>query len=161
MSLNKKAGLVCPDFFIYKTFFTTKKATAMDILIRTIPLDNGLKLNVYDRTKRYYEAFYLVKLEVICEVPLQMDFFAAESDFLEAKKLLGDTVVYRRTLEHMGVASTELDNSKKSLLRNFEQNAIPYFAVADFPQKIVVSEFIRARKKLGSQQPGGRIHGRM
>jgi hypothetical protein len=133
----------------------------MKIPIRTILLDNGLTLNVYDRTKRYYEAFYLVKLEVVCEVPLNMDFFAVESDFLEAKNLLGDFVVYRRVLEHMGVASSELDNAKKSLLRNFEQNSIPYFAAADFPKKIAVSEFNRARKKLGSQQPGGRTHGRI
>jgi len=133
----------------------------MDILIRTISLDNGLTINIYDRTKRYYEAFYLVKLEVVCEVPLLMDFFATDSDFLEAKKLLGDSVVYRRTLEHMGVPSAELDNSKKSLLRNFEQNSIPYFAAAHFPQKIVVSEFAGARKRLCSRQSNERTHGRL
>ena len=133
----------------------------MDIPVRTITLENGLTINIYDRTKRYYEAFYLVKLEVICEVPLHIDFFATESDFLEAKKLLGDFVVYRRTLEHMGVPSSELDNSKKSLLRNFERNSIPYFAAAHFPQKIVVSEFTGAMKRLGSKQPKWRAHGRI
>jgi hypothetical protein len=132
----------------------------MDIPVQTISLENGLTINIYDSTKRYYEAFYLVKLEVVCEVALHKDIFANESEFSEAKKLFGDSVVYRRTLEHMGVPESELADAKKTLLRNFEQNSLPYFATAHFPQKIVISECIRARKRLGSRQPNGRTYER-
>jgi hypothetical protein len=131
----------------------------MDILLRTISLDNGLTINIYDRTKRYYEAFHLVKLEIVCEVLLLSDFFASESDFSTAKKLLGPSVVYRRTLEHMGVPAVELETAKTRLVQNFEQNSIPYFAAAHFPQKIVISEYTRAKKRLPSQQPDRNTRG--
>jgi hypothetical protein len=121
----------------------------MDVPIRTISLENSLTICVFDQTRRYYEDFHLVKLEIICEVPLRSEFFIAEGDFSAAKKLLGETATYRRTVEQMGVPSNEIESVRKRMVENFERNSLPYFAVADFPQKLVISEFTKARKKLG------------
>jgi hypothetical protein len=49
----------------------------------------------------------------------------------------------------MGVPSSEVESAKNSLVQNFERNSLSYFKSEDFPQRIVISEFTRARKKLG------------
>jgi hypothetical protein len=123
----------------------------MDSPIRSFSLDNKLLIHVYDKTKRYYEGFHLVKLEIVSEVPLVAEYFQNGTDFSEAIKLLGEKVVYRRTIERMGVPYMEIGEAQQRLLQNFETNSLPYFELADFPQKIVFSELTRERKKAGFQ----------
>jgi hypothetical protein len=80
------------------------KGKTMDDPIRTISLENSQTICVFDQTRRYYENFHLVRLEIVCEVPLRSEFFITEGDFPVAKKLLGEKAVYRRTVEQMGVS---------------------------------------------------------
>lgn len=128
--------------------FMLSEGNTMDVPIRIISLENSLTIRIHDGTRRYYGDFYLVKLEIVCEVPLLSEFFATEADLTLAKKLLGDKVVYRRIVERMGVPSSEVESAKNILLQNFERNSLSYFKTEDFPRKIVISEFTRARKKL-------------
>jgi hypothetical protein len=121
----------------------------MERPIKSFLLANKLSIHVYDQTKRYYEGFHLVKLEMVCEVLLVADYFQNVTDFSEAKKMLGEKVVYRRVLEHMGVPFFNIDDVQQSLLQNFATNSLPYFELTDFPQKIVFSELARERKRAG------------
>lgn len=117
-------------------------------LIREIPLENGLTVRIYDHTRHYYGDFYLVKLEIVCEVPLGAGLFADGAELEEARRLLGDPAVYRRTVEQMGVSSTAIETATERLIGTFTSHSLPYFSAPGFPARLVQTELNRARKRL-------------
>ncbi len=102
-------------------------------------LDNGLTVQVYDLTRRYYGDFYLVKLEIRCLVPLCREHFESVEAFTEAVTNLGETALFRRTIEKMGVPAGEVGESIDGLMINFEKNSLAYLSSSSFPQKLVMS----------------------
>jgi len=129
----------------------------MGNLVRERLLPNGLTVSIYDQTRRYFGDFYLVKLEIVCKVPVVADLFGENGEFNEARLLLGDDVLYQRTVEQMGVPSTEIERVVNRLMADFETHSLPYFAAPAFPQKLICAEL---KKKLKKPQhlPMTRVH---
>jgi hypothetical protein len=121
----------------------------METCIKHIDLPNGLRVSVYDTTRRYYEDYHLVRLEFICRVPLCGEYFDGVESFDEAKKLLGESAVYCRTCEKMGVPFADIESARESIIADFIKNALPYFTAESFPRKLVQSEYAKARDKTG------------
>lgn len=99
-----------------------------------------LTVQVYDTTRRYYEDYHLVRLEIECEVAVQEEFFAEPETFARARKLLGESVWYQRTVEKMGVPFAEIDAAREEMLACFTSTALPYIASEIFPRKFVEAE---------------------
>lgn len=116
--------------------------------LREHQLPNGLTVSFHDRTRRYFGDFYLVKLEIVCHVPIISAYFPTEEEYSQARALLGDDVVYRRAVEQMGVPSTEIERVTERLMADFENHSLPYFHAATFPRKLVVAELCRMKKKM-------------
>ncbi len=129
----------------------------MGNLVRERLLPNGLTVSFYDQTRRYFGDFYLVKLEIVCKVPVVADLFGGTGEFNEARSLLGDDVVYRRSVEQMGVPSTEIERVVNRLMADFETHSLPYFAAPAFPQKLVCAELKKKLKK-PQHMPMTRFH---
>ena len=111
-------------------------------------LPNGLTVSFHDQTRRYFGDFYLVKLEIVCRVPVIPGYFTDDVEYGEARSFLGDEVVYRRTVEQMGVPSTEIERVRNRLIADFQNHSLSYFAASSFPQKLVVAELKKMKKKL-------------
>lgn len=120
----------------------------MGTLITKISLENGLSIFIYDHTFRYYGDFYHVKMEIVCQVPLRQEFFANEGEHARARKILGESAVYRRFVEQMGVPSTGIERARELLTRNFTDHSLPYFSSANFPRKFVLSQYRKAVHRL-------------
>ncbi len=120
----------------------------METLVRKIPLKNGIVILIYDHTFRYYGDFYLVKMEIVCEVPLLREYFDDEKEFAQARRLLGETASYRRFVEQMGVPSTGIDRALEIHISNFVDHSLPYFSSANFPRKFVLSQYRKAMNRL-------------
>jgi hypothetical protein len=135
------------NLFLNRPMFRAKRH--MDTLIKKILLENGLTVLILDHTRRYYGDFYVVKIEIFCEVPVCEEFFTNNDDFTQARKLIGETVEYRRYVEQMGVPSTGIERAREQIVENFENHSLPYFSSAFFPQKLVLSHYTKAKKKLG------------
>lgn len=121
----------------------------METYIQQIDLPNGLSISVHDTTRRYYEDYHLVRLEFACPVPLRMEYFDTPEALDDAKKLIGETAVYRRTCEKMGVPFDGIVAAREAIIADFMKNALPYFTVESFPVKLVRSELQKAREKAG------------
>ncbi|MRR59330.1 MAG: hypothetical protein EG824_14130 [Deltaproteobacteria bacterium] len=119
----------------------------MTSMIREMTLENGLVVRFFDHTRHYYGDFYLVKIEIVCEVPLVIDFFDESADLEEARGLVGDPAVYRRSVEQMGVPSTAIATVTERLMNNFISHSLPYFSATGFPGRFLRTELERARKK--------------
>ena len=119
----------------------------MTSMIREMTLENGLVVRFFDHTRHYYGDFYLVRVEIVCEVPLLTDFFDDKVDLEEARRLVGDPAVYRRDVEQMGVPSTAIATVTERLMGNFISHSLPYFFATDFPRRFLRAELERVRKK--------------
>lgn len=120
----------------------------MDNHIRDIPLPTGLTVSFYDQTRRYFGDYYLVKLEIVCKVPVLAGYFTEQGEYDEARSLLGAEVVYHRCVEQMGVPSTEIERVLNRLMAEFEKNSLPYFAAPAFPGKLLSAELRKIRKTM-------------
>lgn len=125
----------------------------MDDHIRDIPLPNGLTVSFYDQTRRYFGDYYLVRLEIVCKVPVLAEYFTEPGEYGEARSLLGDEVTYRRGVEQMGVPSTEIERVRDRLMADFEKHSLPYFSAPLFPRKVVGAELGKIRKKMQRLTP--------
>lgn len=121
----------------------------MDNRVTKFELSNGLEVVIHDATRRYYEDYHLVRLEIVCEAPILPGYFENSGLFTEARALLGDSAVYRRTLEKMGVPYHGIEDARAGLINGFESTTLPYFSVEDFPRRLVLSELTKARGKSG------------
>ena len=119
----------------------------MNNLIRELSLPNGLSLSFINHTHHYFGDIYRVKMEILCNVPVLIGYFQTSQAFEEARALLGDTVVYSRIVEQMGVPSTEIERVLNRLMTNFMEHSHPYFASALFPKKLVLAELNKVKRK--------------
>jgi len=115
-------------------------------LLKTVTLGNGLTVRFYDQTRHYYGDFHLVRLEIVCEVPLRAEYFPTSDDFEEAGRLIKDPATYRREIDQMGVPSTAIETARQRLMDNFLEHSLPYFSVVSFPARFARAELARARK---------------
>jgi len=112
--------------------------------VRKIDLSNSLIVQIYDATRRYYEDYHLVRLEIECDVAVQEEFFAGPEEFTRARGLFGESVRYQRTVEKMGVPFAEIASAREELIACFVSTALPYLASAIFPRKFVEAEVKKA-----------------
>lgn len=114
--------------------------SSLKTCFRKIDLSNSLTVQVYDTTRRYYEDYHLVRLEIECEVAVKEEFFAEPETFARARILLGESVRYQRTVEKMGVPFAEIAAARDEMLACFSSTALPYISSEIFPRKFVLSE---------------------
>ena len=115
--------------------------------IRELPLPNGLTVFFFDHTSRYFGDFHRVKMEIVCKVPVFAVYFEDRRAFDDARSLLSDEVVYKQSVEQMGVPSTEIERVLQRLMTNFIEHSLPYFASAQFPRKMVLAALNKVKGK--------------
>ena len=115
-------------------------------LIRTLVLDNGLTLNFYDQSNRYFGDFHRVLIRVEGVIRSMDD---PADEVMPLPEELPDNVVYCRELERMGVTSDRLKEVVSELIESFLQSSKPYLDRPGIPEKLI-------RKKL-AEKPKRRI----
>ncbi len=115
--------------------------------VKKIDLSNSLTVLVFDTTRRYYEDYHLVRLEIECEVAVSKDFFEEPGKFAEVRGVLGDSVLYRRTIEKMGVPFLEIEAAREEIISSFLSTSGPYLSDESFPRKFVQSELKKSSEK--------------
>jgi len=120
----------------------------MNSCIRRIELPNGLVITIFDTTRGYYEDYHLVRLEVVCETAVRSEYFESPDDFSTAVGVLGETAVFRKSVEKMGVPYDEIGQAREQLVHGIENNCRGYFARESFPRKLVLSELAKALDKI-------------
>lgn len=122
--------------------------------IRTERLNNGLSVDFFDRSNRYFGDYHRLCIEVCCRVPLNLETFAGSADpaaeLQKARALLGGEVVMVRRLEKMGVAGEAVARTREALIEGFIRSSLPYLETPVFPQRFIASE-------LGRRRQGGRF----
>jgi len=115
---------------------------------RTVTLANGLLLEMHDRGNRYFGDYHRIKIEIRCIIPLAAGFFGGDEQhpvLLRARQRFGESVVFERSLERMGVAGDEVETLRDEMVNGFLSSSRAYLEHPEF-----VSRFIARRL----QEPG-------
>jgi hypothetical protein len=127
-------------------------------LIDKIELDNGLTLEIHDRSRKVAGDRWLVSFEARIDVEVKPEYFQGEAGakpaFDAIHKAVGDKVTYSFEKSRSFIAATEKSEVLEGLKERFLTTTRPYFSSADFPRNIILSEYKAAQEayKLSTQQ---------
>ena len=121
------------------------------ILIKTIELGNGLKLEFYDISRKlagdrwYAGVIARINITLIDSLPTNqhLSHYSVE----EIRNTLGESVRFQQILERHYIDEREKDDLLKSLMDSFIKRTLKYLSLPDFPGKYVLKEFQAYRKR--------------
>jgi len=120
--------------------------------IRVLRLDNGLVLEIYDRSNRYYGDYHRVHLEVHSRLPLEPSLFSDEEDPQQAcrraRQRCGEELLETRALERMGVRGKEVAEVRETLVEAFLSTNLPYLRRADYPARLAAKRLAERPERL-------------
>jgi hypothetical protein len=116
-------------------------------LISKIDLDNGLTLELYDRSKVVAGDRWLISFIARIDVDVKKEYFKefdSEIPFREIKALLGDQVTFSYEKSRNFVDEKEKDGLLSDLKDNFLKSDLQYLSSRNFPQKLILSKYNQA-----------------
>jgi len=120
-------------------------------LIKTLDLENGLQLKVYDGSRELVGDRWLVSLIVRMDVPvtevLKKNSRESMENIDEIKDMLGDSVLYEKKREKIFVDKTEKETVFKELCDMFLNSSLNYLSKNAFPKQYILKTFKEEVKK--------------
>jgi hypothetical protein len=109
-------------------------------------LANGLRLEFFDQSNRYFGDYHRVRILVRCAVAVVPEWLAEGDGPDQARRLLGESVCFERSLEQMGVATAQLAAVKQGLVESFLSASAGYLGSAAFPRRFLAQQ-LQARSQ--------------
>ncbi len=102
---------------------------------RSETLDNGVVVDFFDLSNRYFGDYHRVCVEVRLTVPLAEGNVPAP----EAQTDLPKVLQRIKKLERMGVAGAEVETVRERLVVDFLRHAGRYLTLPDYPARLAVA----------------------
>ena len=122
-----------------------------DNLIKTIDLENGLKLKLFDASRKLVGDRWLVSLIARIEMPINDLLLKKDGAPLlnvdEIRKALGEKLLFEQKREKIFIDDKEKDEVMKGMQDLFLSSSLSYFSHPDFPQKYILKKFNEKIKK--------------
>jgi hypothetical protein len=128
-----------------------KQVTVENGILKTVELDNGLKLNVMDNSRGLIGDRWYVS--IIARIDVFVDMVFQSSDGTDAilpddiKQLLGDSVRFEKKMERHFIDQKEKDDIKQGLENSLIESLLPYLSHPEFPKRFVITEYVKAKQK--------------
>jgi hypothetical protein len=127
-------------------------------LIKTLDLENGLQLNIYDVSRKLVGDRWLVSLIVRMDVPvtetLQKDSRQPIVNINEIKDILGDSVLFEKKREKIFIDTAEKETVFKELCDMFLNSSLNYLSKDIFPKQYVLKTYKEEVKKISLSNAG-------
>jgi hypothetical protein len=127
-------------------------------LIKTLDLENGLQLNIYDASRKLVGDRWLVSLIVRMDVPvteaLKKDSRQSIGNIIEIKNILGDTVLFEKKREKNFVDAAAKETVFKELCDVFLNSLLNYLSKDIFPKQYVLKTYKEEVKKISLLNAG-------
>jgi len=122
-----------------------------EVLIKTIDLENGLELKLYDSSRKLVTDRWFVSLIARIEIPTN-DLLLKEDgspsiNVDEVRKVLGEKLLFERKRERIFIDEKEKDEIMKEIQDSFLSSSLSYLSHSDFPQKYILKKFNEKIKK--------------
>ena len=123
-------------------------------LIDKITLENGLTLELFDRSRRIAEGRWLVSFVASIELEVKPEYFEGRHTikipFEDIRTAVGEKATYSYEKQRNFVAETEKDEVLKGLRERFLEATLTYLSGPDFPRKLILMQYQKARGHLTS-----------
>jgi hypothetical protein len=120
-------------------------------LIKTLDLENGLQLNVYDASRKLVGDRWLVSLIVRMDVPvteaLKKNSRESIENIDEIKDMLGESVLFEKKREKIFVDTAEKEMVFRELCDMFLNSSLNYLSKEIFPKQYVLKTYREEMKK--------------
>jgi hypothetical protein len=120
-------------------------------LIKTLDLENGLQLNLYDGSRKLAGDRWLVSLIVRMDVPvtevLKRNGRESMENLNEIKGMLGDSVMFEKKREKIFIDKTEKETVFKELCDMFLNSSLNYLSKEIFPKQYILKTYKEEVKK--------------
>jgi len=120
----------------------------MSKLIKEYKLSNGLNVYIYDESVRYFCNYFNVILKLSAPINISSSVFEDIKQYEEVKELLGEKVEYLRIISKNAIVEDLLDFIKESILKDFEENSLPYLAKNSFIKKFILKKVKEKKREL-------------
>jgi hypothetical protein len=116
--------------------------------IEKIKLDNGLTLELYDRSRRVAGDRWQVSFVARLEVGLKREYFKGKLTphipLEDIRKAVGDKADYHHEKTRNFIAETEKDKVFRGLKERFLDANLVYLSSPDFPLKLILRQYEKA-----------------
>lgn len=114
-------------------------------LIDKISLENGLTLELYDRSRPVAGDLWLVSFMARIVVGVDPQYFkgqdAASPPFDDIRRAVGDKVTYSCEKSRNYIAEAQKEETLGGLKERFLSTTLTYFSNANFPRNIILSRY--------------------
>ncbi|MDO9565453.1 MAG: hypothetical protein Q7J15_01720 [Candidatus Desulfaltia sp.] len=122
-----------------------------EVLINTIDLENGLKLKLFDNSRKLAGDRWLVSLIARIEIPIKDSLLKEDGssslNFDEAIKVLGENLLFEQKRERIYIDEKEKDEVMKGIQDSFLSISLSYLSRSDFPKSYILKKFHEKIKK--------------
>jgi hypothetical protein len=118
-------------------------------LLKIIDLENGLKLKLYDCSRKAAGDRWLVSLDACIDIPVDVAMDSAAEPALrseQVKAALGESVRFRQSLQRNFIAETERQEVLQDLMVSFLSSTVKYLSRAEFPGKHLLKVYRKYRE---------------
>jgi hypothetical protein len=126
-------------------------------LIDKIKLENGLTLELFDRSKPVAGDRWLVSFAARVELEVKPEHFKGQDTedvpFKDIQAVLGEKTTYFYEKKRNFIAETEKEEVLNSLKDRFLNATLTYLSSADFPCKLILKQYQQAKGRLVSWKP--------
>jgi hypothetical protein len=121
-------------------------------LIDKIKLENGLTLEVYDRSRRVTGNRWLVSFVARIDVEVRPEYFESAQTqglaFENIRAAVGEKVTYCHEKTRNFIADTEKDKVFRGLKERFLAASLGYLSNPDFPRKLILRQYQEANGQM-------------
>ena len=120
-------------------------------LIKTIDLENGLELKLFDASRKLAGDRWLVSLiariEILTNDSLIKEDASPSLNIDEIRKVLGEKLLFEQKRDKIFIDEKEKDEVMKEIQDSFLSSSLSYLSYSDFPKKYVLKKFNEKIKK--------------
>ena len=118
-------------------------------LVERMRLDNGLVLEMYDRSRPVAGDRWMIVFAARIEVAVKPELFpnitTPDPSFEDLRRVVGDKAVYRYEKVRNFIDAKHKDEVLKALKEHFLRTSLGYLSSTQFPQKLLLRAYIDAQ----------------
>jgi len=114
-------------------------------LIKTIDLENGMQLNIFDSSRKLAGDRWMVTMIARIEIPVSevliQDGQQSKESVNEIKKVLGEKVLFEQKRERIFVDETDKETIFEEVYDIFLNSTLTYLSNEEFPKRYVLKKY--------------------
>ncbi len=120
-------------------------------LEKSVVMENGLKLEIWNKSKVIAGDRWKIAVVAQVEVPVEKAFSEGREELPasleEAREILGDSVLFEKKVERFFIDEKNKDEFKKAMVESLFESVFPYLSREKFPRSYLIREYVQLKQR--------------